>query len=171
MQILSIVNVNQNYELALHNSSNSKYITGQDSVKNMHSSIKELLCNTRPDVIHIITGPGSFTSLRIAIITARTLGIVYNTSVKGCSIFDCVKGRIILATGTNLYLMFDQVESLKEEDDIDFSVPFMSNVCALECKAGFSPLPNLINSMHEYFAHNGTSNLDPYYPIKPKFLV
>lgn len=147
---------------------------GTDAITQLHNCIKNVLNGYVPDVIYVLTGPGSFTSVRMSIITTKTLSIAWNKPIKACSLFECVKGKWIVPTGTDKWLVRDKgFDALLNLDQIDLNEPFYSYDSSLYHYSGFVQSPNIINSMEMYLVDQNfveIDQLEPLYPIKPAYI-
>jgi tRNA threonylcarbamoyl adenosine modification protein YeaZ len=101
MQYLAIDTTTQEIKLALYNSTINKSFeliefVGRKQSETLHIKIKELIESaniTIADINTIVvnTGPGSYTSLRLGIATAKGLALPFNINVIGVDSFTLIK--------------------------------------------------------------------------------
>lgn len=153
------------------------------------TSYKKLFQNEKLSMIYVLRGPGSFTSMRFAILAAKNLSILYECSIKSCAIMDCVaykykhyieKGlQLIIDTGTAKFFVYDfqnKKSTLLKIEDIDFSKPTVTNVEGIIKNAeifGYRLLvwPDILEYLIMVCE---SSDIDkdckPYYSIQPDYL-
>lgn len=152
-------------------------------------SYKKLFQNEKPSMIYVLRGPGSFTSMRFAVLAAKNLSILYDCPVKSCTIMDCVEYKykeyvekdlqLIIETGTAKFFMYDfknQKKHLLKLEEIDFSKPTVTNVEGIIKNAELSDsmLLDWPDILEYLIVVCESSNIDmdckPYYSIQPDYL-
>jgi len=130
-----------------------------------------------PSEINVLSGPGSFTSTRIALITAKTFAVLWQIPIKTCTVMECVMKKytqeecteIVLATGTKSFFIYD-VAAKKEElsEELPAHDNWTTNIPNTQCPIPFPDLTDLIYKACLKKDYN--NDPQPYYSIKPAYL-
>ena len=120
MQYLAIDTTTQEIKLATYNSENQETFQliefiGRKQSEQLHVKIKELLeiANLTVKDLNLIVvnlGPGSYTSLRLGIATAKGLALPYNIDVLGVNSFDIIQD-LYLKDKNNESIILENTES------------------------------------------------------------
>lgn len=132
--ILLIASVEHGYILGktyLNTDVKLEIVSGTDN-RFFFADYEKLFQNAKPSQIYVMRGPGSFTNLRFILLAARVLAIMYEISIKSCTLFDMMQAytanadlQIIVGTGTRLILRHYKNEmQLMELSHIDFTQPW-----------------------------------------------
>lgn len=162
--ILCINTVGDMFELQFNN----VRMIGSDSMSNLVYHIQQLTKINKPTYIYLLTGPGSFTSIRIGITAALMLSHTWNVPIRACRIIDCIAQRpLVFRTGTNLYMVHQPDGTIEylPQDAIDF------DACMTDIPNTGKPLPALLDAMLTYLHDKPDSvTVEPYYSIQPGYL-
>lgn len=149
---------------------------------------KTLFQNEKPYMIYILRGPGSFTSMRFAILAAKNFSILYNCPIKSCTTMDCIEYKykkyeeqglqLVLDTGTAKFFVYDfknKKSNLLKLEEIDFSKPTVTNIDSIIKNESFKDnllsWPDMLECIITV-CELGPVDQDckPHYSIQPEYL-
>jgi len=120
MQYLAIDTTTQEIKLATYNTENKQTFQliefiGRKQSEQLHVKIKELLKQAKVKIkdlnmIIVNLGPGSYTSLRLGIATAKGLALPHNINVIGVNSFDLIQD-LYLKDANNEAIILENTES------------------------------------------------------------